>query len=57
MSERRNVHVFPVHLSIEQWTAILRVLEDHAESLVDWDADTRSFYDEIVNKLREAVRA
>lgn len=48
-----DVHEFPVHLTVEQWTAIVRVMEDHAASLVKWDDDTRSFYEEIVRRLQE----
>lgn len=51
-----SVH-FPVAFSMDEWSALLRVVDDHVESLVDWDDDTRAFYEEIANKLREGPLA
>lgn len=53
-----DVHIFPVHLSVEEWTAIVRVMQEHAESLdEDWDDETRDFYAVIVAKLQEGPLA
>ena len=48
---------FSVDLSVEQWTALLRLVEDNCESLKDWDEDTQTFWEDILNKLREGPLA
>ncbi len=46
-----DVAVFPVHVSMEEWTALLRLVRDNVESLEGWDDETREFWERIEWKL------